>query len=340
MSDLSKLFSVECPMTEAIVNQKIDKNSKILITGGSGVVGLHLRAALLQSGVPTENIICTYFSRNIDQLRSIFTGIKFIKYSDLKELDDGIFDLIIHCATYGQPLLYSKMPLETLTLNTCDQFTLLKKLAPSGAYGFISSSDVYAGNLNFPLKESELGISDPWSERACYFEGKRSGEAIVNAAISAGYNAKAFRLALGFGAGFSVDDQRVLYQFVKSAQLSKIIEMRDAGRAMRTYGSLVDCSRLILMGLLGGRSNVYNIGGRERCSILELAQIIGGIANVEVIPGPDEPISDVLKAAPNEVWLDISRVLQEFPIALETLDRGLDRVFQWSEYLNKREGAV
>ena len=317
----------------AIVN-KLTSDAKILITGGSGVVGLHLYQAFVQAGIRKDNITSTYFSRDVKHLEKVFDGINFVKYKDISVLADKSFDVILHCATYGQPLMYTSNQMDTLELNTADQFKLLKKLKPNGYYGFISSSDVYSGNYNFPLSEVELGVSDPWSDRACYFEGKRAGEAIINSAVQSGINAKAFRLALGYGAGFSRDDQRVLYQFVKAAKTEGFIKMRDSGAAMRTYGSLVDCARMIILGLLEGKQSVYNVGGTSRCSILDLANEIGRISGVEVSAGPESPESKILQAAPSDVWLDLTRILSEFPIELETLEKGLTRVFSWADQPN------
>lgn len=331
---MENLFSVKCEQTKNVVNSQLSAKSKILITGGSGVVGLHLYSALISAGVASENILLTYFSRDVSSLIKFFGHMNFVKYNQLTDFEDHSFDLIIHCATYGQPLRYTSNQLSTLELNTADQIKLLTKLKPDGFYGFISSSDIYSGCSNFPLSEHELGISDPWSERACYFEGKRAGEAIVNSAARSGINAKAFRLALGYGAGFEHNDQRVLYQFVKAALLERKIVMRDVGKAMRTYGALVDCSRMIILGLLEGRHRVYNVGGVSRCSIRELADQIAQLADVEVIPGPETPTSKVLQAAPDEVWLDITRIQEEFDLTLESLDIGLERVFKWAQQTN------
>lgn len=330
MFKIQDLFSLPCEMTKSAIQENLPSDANILITGGSGVVGLHLCQAFVQAGIIPDNIKLTYFTREITALKKIFLGVNFIKYNSIELLKDESFDVIIHCATYGQPLLYTHNQLDTLALNTAHQFKLFTKLKKSGYYGFLSSSDIYDGNYNFPLSENELGISDPWSERACYFEGKRAGEAIINAAVRSGRQAKAFRLALGYGAGFSNSDQRVLYQFVKAAILNGQIRMRDSGNAKRTYGSLVDCARMIILGLLSGQHRVYNIGGVSRCSILDLANQIGKIARVEVISGPQIPESKVLQAAPSEVWLDLTRILNEFPLELEPLNSGLSRVLKWA----------
>lgn len=324
------LFASYCGLTRDAVKSKIEPEDKILITGGTGVVGLHICGALLAAGVKPNNLLLTYFSRNPEELKPYFPQVNFLRYYDLKNISDQKFKAIFHCATYGQPLKYTSSKLDTLELNTSDQFFLLSMLDKQGCYGFISSSDVYSGNANLPLKESDKGVSDPWSERACYFEGKRAGEAIVSSSRSDGVDAKAFRLALGYGAGFRSNDERVLYQFVKAAIQEKVIYMRDEGKAMRTYGSLVDCSRMILLGQFSGSEVVYNVGGKSRLSILELAERVAAVAGANVIKGPPEPKSAVLKEAPNDVWLDLSRVLDEFDIETETLTKGLQRVFEWA----------
>lgn len=317
----------------SVITQPIHNisNAKFLVTGGSGIVGLHFICSLLLNGARPENINATYHTGLPDCLPTEIKSIHWIPYETCF-LDK--YDFILHSATYAQPLLYTQRQFETIKLNTTDLIKLIEQsLADNGRILFVSSSDFYRGCNDFPNNENQCGLSDPWDERSSYIESKRMGEAICAAAARSGINAKVARLSLGYGAGYKYTDKRVMYEFIKSALENGQIKMKDTGLANRTYLSMSDCARMMLNIAYFGCHSVYNVGGNSHLTILELARKIGEMTGASIELGPIKPTDKVLQAAPNDVWLDMKRYTDEFDNNFETLDEALPKVIQWMQYL-------
>jgi nucleoside-diphosphate-sugar epimerase len=218
-------------------------------------------------------------------------------------------------------------------LNSLDLFNLIDAcLNPDGRFLYVSSSDVYRGNNDLPNRETQLGLSDPWSARSCYTESKRFGETLCAAFLASGRIVRVARLALGYGAGNRHDDKRVMYEFIRQALKFRKIEMADEGSALRTYISMCDVSRMMLNIMFCGKFPVYNVGGVSRLSILELASLISDLTNSDLVVGEGKSTSAVLRAAPADVWLDVSRYLDEFPGSFESLKEGLSKVILWNTH--------
>ena len=96
---------------------------------------------------------------------------------------------------------FMQNPVKTLQLNTSTTLLLFEKLLPGGKFLFISTSELYSGLSHPPFTEQQIGTTNTTHPRACYIEGKRCGEAIVNAFREQGVNAKSARLALAYGPG-------------------------------------------------------------------------------------------------------------------------------------------
>lgn len=289
----------------------------VLLTGASGLVGLHLLAVLRrrarQSGRP---IYVTAIARGTPPaaFADLFSGPHIrLQRMDLGD-SDAIralpeHDHIIHAAGYGQPHRFLGDPLNTIRLNTVATLALLEKLAPNGNFLFMSSSEIYSGSPSTPHKEEDIGTTDPGHVRACYIEGKRCGEAICRGVRAHGRAVKAARLALAYGPGTRVDDQRVLNTLIRRALLEGRVTLLDRGEARRTYGYISDVVELLFSILLYGREPVYNVGGRSATTIAELARTIADIVGVPMTaPAQDRG----LVGAPSDVALDLSRASDEF----------------------------
>ena len=218
-------------------------------------------------------------------------------------------------------------PVKTLKLNTFSTFLLFDKLKEHGHFLFISSSEVYAGLKADKYTEEDIGVSNTTHPRACYIEGKRGGEAICNAYRAKGINAFSARLAHTYGPGARKGDRRVMLSFIEKALNGKI-EMLDRGEARRTYCYITDAVGVMWNILLFGKEPVYNVGGKSRTTIAELAAIIGNTLRVPVI-FPDLQ-DDAVAGAPAEVELDTSKVEKEFSKkSYVALKEGIERTILW-----------
>ena len=314
------------------------RGKSILITGASGLLGVHFLACLKEINLEAKepvNVNAVIHSKPPSYFNALFgqTNFRFIQ-GDLTNTDfvntlpKG--DYIIHAAGYGQPGRFMENPVKTLQLNTYTTFKIFERLNRDGKFLFVSSSEVYSGLTTSPYKETEIGLTNTTHPRSCYIEGKRCGEAICNAHRAQGVQAKSARLALAYGPGTRIGDRRVLNAFIEKGINGKI-ELMDQGHAWRTYCYVGDAIEIMWNILLYGEEPIYNVGGNSRTTIADLARQIGGILKVPVV-FPTE--GDDIKGAPDDVFLDMSLVEREFgKEAYVPFDVGLARTIEWQKPL-------
>lgn len=150
---------------------------------------------------------------------------------------------------------------------------MLDKLNKNGKILYASSSAVYSGLIKDSFEEEDIGITNTVHPRACYIEGKKCGEAIINAYRLKGINAKAVRLSYTYGPGVRENDDRVLYSFIRKAKTGKI-DMLDNGKSERIYCYVSDAIEMMWKIFLFGKEAIYNVGGKEKITILEIAELI------------------------------------------------------------------
>src|SRR4029077_20725555 len=236
-------------------------------------------------------------------------------------------DIIIHAAGYGVPALFTKYALETIRVNTETTTRLLNCLNPGGTFVYCSSSEVYSG-FGGAAKETDIGTTNPQHPRSCYIEGKRCGEAIVEAYRKTGVNAISARVALAYGPGTKRNDGRAITQFINQALQNGRIELKDPGTSFRTVCYSHDTARIIWDIVDRGKQSVYNVGGPTVASIADIAKTIGGLVGAEVIIPEDD--GNGLAGAPQNVFVDFSRIQEEFGKRTYTsLNDGLYSTIDW-----------
>ena len=244
--------------TREFINEKLSElsllfdNNSILLAGSTGVIGtayLKFFSRLITLGVNVR-VDCITYSGNVILEYLSQKNLRFIK-GDVA--DRGFtnslsqYDFVIHAAGYGQPAKFTANPIGALTTNTVGTFNLIAQVRPGGKFAYFSSSEVYADLAGGNYKESQIGTTTPDHPRAAYIEGKRAGETIVNTyRLDNKIQTYTFRLALAHGPGVSLNDERVLNTFIRTALESGSIEMRDQGRAIRTYCSSQDAINLTM----------------------------------------------------------------------------------------------
>lgn len=315
-------------------------NKDVMITGSNGLIGINFLLTFIQIAeiVPGINIIPVIHSEPLFLSKSYFQSnkIHFIK-GDLtdekfcKKLPSA--DIIIHAAGSGEPNKFVSNPLSSLKINTVSTFKLFEKLRKNGSFLFISSSDVYNGLTSKKYSENQIGTNNTDHPRACYIEGKRTGETICNIYRQQGFNAFSVRLSLTYGPGLRLGDQRVLPSFIQKGLGGKI-ELLDSGNATRTFCYISDAIEMMLHIVMNGKERLYNVGGVTSCKISELAYLIGNICNVPVIIPKTEA---GIVGAPENVLIDISRIIMEYnKKKFIGLEEGLQRTINWYKAIDKR----
>ncbi|MFA6129484.1 MAG: NAD-dependent epimerase/dehydratase family protein [Candidatus Omnitrophota bacterium] len=311
----------------------------ILLTGASGLLGIHFLAVLREvsrQGYAPKSVTAVVHSKPDDHFKFFldFKGAKKVQ-GDLTDLNFikrlGKFDYIIYAAGYGQPGRFMQDPVRTLKLNTATVLALFDHLAAGGRFLFVSSAEVYSGLPNPPYKETQMGSTNTTHPRSCYIEGKCCGEAICNAYRDRGIQASSARLALAYGPGTKPGDRRVINSFIERGITQGKITLQDMGIAKRTYCYVSDAVEILCHILLNGKEPVYNVGGFSRITIAQLAKEIGHYLNVPVEFPAD---ARELGGAPEDVSLDMSLAENEFrKTQYVPFDEGLIKTIKWQKAL-------
>jgi UDP-glucuronate decarboxylase len=310
----------------------------ILITGATGLIGINILSSLIEISKEVKGlkVISVIHSNPSDFFISLTKRSGFSFYAGdlsneefLKTLPNA--DIIIHAAGFGQPNKFTSNPIVSLKINTFSTFKLFEKLNVNGRFLFISSSDIYNGLESETYSELQIGNTNTNHPRACYIEGKRTGETICYLYRLQNIKTYSIRLSLTYGPGTRKGDQRVLPALIEKG-LKGSIDLLDAGNATRTFCYISDAIEMIWYVLLNGEQNLYNIGGVTKTKIKTLAKIIGEILNVPVnIPDKNQSI----EGAPKDVALDMTRLFTEYPKKhFIDLNEGLQNTIEWQRNFN------
>ena len=342
-----ELILQNCEKVAAYLDFSSLKNKRVLVTGASGLIGIHMVSVLKtlkQKHKYDMDIWCWVFSDIDPAFAPLFDGCTVIKsdLTDSKNIEQVAnilaetisgFDVIIHAAGYGQPKKFTTNKIKTVELNTRATIDLFKLLNRRGSFLFCSTSEVYSGVDEEGIDESMIGTTTPDHPRACYIESKRCGETVCHSFRESGYNTKIARISLAYGPGTKSNDARVISNLIDKGLQNGRIDLLDSGSSIRTYGYITDVVEMLFNILLHGKHTVYNVSGVSKVSILELAQKIGQQMGCDVVVPPSEEMG--LFGNPKVVNMSIARYLDEFGSKeFESIDSGLAKTISWQRNLN------
>lgn len=259
-----------------------------LVAGGSGFIGSHLCASLLNDGLKVlcvDNLI-TGDRKNIDALLNN-PNFKFIEKDVVKDIIVEKVDFIFHLASpaspnKNNPKSYMKNPIETLLVNSLGTYNLLELAKKSGAiFLYASSSEVYGDPTVYPQNEDYFGNVNPNGPRSVYDEGKRFGEAITMAYFRKySLDVRIVRIFNTYGPRM-VDDGRVVVNFVSQSIKNNSITVYGDGKQTRSFCYIIDMIEGIRKVMFSKdlQGQVINLGNPEELTILEIANLIKSMTN-------------------------------------------------------------
>lgn len=260
LEDFENIASEQC------IDWQQLKNSTVLVTGATGLVGSLLVKSLMYCNQERNmNINILAMIRNRQKAERIFGKDSEEKINYL--LGDvnqpitcpGRIDFIIHGASITESKRMVSNPVETF-LTAVDGTNNILSLAAEKkvrSVVYISSMEVYG--ITDPQKEKiteeMLGYIDNLSVRSSYSEGKRACELLCASYFAEyGVPVKIARLAQTFGAGVSKEENRVFAQFAKSAVNGNNIVLHTPGNSYGNYCYTADVVRGLLCLLTRGKN--------------------------------------------------------------------------------------
>ena len=246
-------------------------DARVLVTGGAGLVGSHLAAALLDRGATV---------RAADDLSKgtrdrVPDGAEFVE-ADMTDAADVAravtddLDIVFHFAAYTDTNYDDDRTL--FEENTEMTYNVLERMREVGVdrFAFTSSSTVY-GEAPRPTPEDHA----PLEPISIYGSAKLADEALISTfAHSYGVQSWVFRFANIVG-----PRQRgnVIPDFVEKLDADPAeLEILGDGRQEKSYMHVSECVDAIQHVVEGADDpyNVYNLGTRTTTSVTDIADIV------------------------------------------------------------------
>jgi UDP-glucose 4-epimerase len=275
------------------------KNAKhILVTGGAGFIGSHLVERLLNDG---KNIVVIddFSTGNLENLRAVKKNprLKIVraKISECKNLSQLAKDsgFIFHlAATVGVDLVV-KSALHVLETSFHETQILLKAAAKNSTPVLLTStSEVYGKSAKAEFSEDDdLLIGPPGQSRWSYASAKLTDE-FLSLAYAREKNLPVViaRLFNTVGPKQTGRYGMVLPRFISAAKKNEPLKVFGDGKQSRCFCLVNDVVEALvrLQNSKKARGEIFNIGGTEEISILELAKLVvktlGSKSKIELIP--------------------------------------------------------
>lgn len=288
------------------------KNTAILITGASGLIGSYLVDMLLTYNRLAGAEIRIYaMGRSEARLKERFDSAKtdhltYVEHDVTEELSlDVSVDYIIHAASNAHPAAFGTDPVGTVLSNVIGTGHLLRYGREHGAkrFLFVSSGEVYGqwdGAVD-SFSEDYCGYVDSLQPRSCYPVGKRAAETLCASYTQQyGLDTVLARPCHTYGPNVTASDNRATVQFMDRAIKGQDIVVSSTGKQLRSYCYVADCAAALLTILLCGRSTqAYNIATTgAMVTIGEFAAMVASQAGRSLIYAHPEKVTRAKRLPP------------------------------------------
>jgi UDP-glucose 4-epimerase len=260
---------------------------KVFITGGAGFIGSHLCDALVAEGheVLVLDNLSTGSKNNISHLEGrikVFQGD--IRDQKLVESLVENSDLILHMAAALGVDNILENPIESISSNYHGSEIVLNAATKFDKRIVIAStSEIYGKNPNQPLSETyDRIIGPPQKLRWSYSDSKALEEANAHFLYTTKkLGVTTIRFFNTVGPRQTGKYGMVIPRFVRSAILGNPVEIFGNGNQTRVFCHVSDAVEAIIKLSISEKTigEVFNIGGIEEISILNLANKIINLTN-------------------------------------------------------------
>jgi UDP-glucose 4-epimerase len=315
----------------------------ILITGGAGFIGSYLSELLTLEGnqVTVLDNQSTGSARNLNLSSNLEVVEGSILDSDLVETLMSKVTVCFHLAAALGVKNIIEHPLESLETNVKGSEIVLNLATKYQVRTLLaSSSEVYGKNPNQPLSEdSDRVLGSPKVARWSYSEAKAIDEFYAfQLNKQKGLPVTIARLFNTVGPRQSGSYGMVLPRFVSAALGNQPLTVYGNGTQSRTFSAVSDVV-MALNGLLktkGTIGEVFNVGGNQQITILDLAKKVIGItnSNSQIVFKPYSEVYGSDFEEPNSRIPDISKIKGAINWSPQ---KGLDEIItELSDHMKKQ----
>ena len=313
-------------------------SKNILITGGAGFIGSHLSKRLLNEN---NKVICVdnLFTGNMNNISDLIDNpnFQFIDHDITKPLYLEDIDQIYNLACPASPINYQKNPIKTVKTCTIGVINILG-LAKKNKAKILqaSTSEVYGDPEIHPQKEDYNGNVNPIGFRSCYDEGKRCSETLfMDYYREHNLKIKIVRIFNTYGSNMSVDDGRVVSNFINQALNDLDLTINGDGSQTRSFQYIDDLINGMVSMMKSDDNFIgpVNLGNPNETSIKQLAsKIIDLTESKSKIVYRNLPMDDPKRRKP-----DISLANEKLkwsPVC--DLENGLESTIEYFKKINDK----
>ena len=318
-------FSEHFPFVDDI------RQKTFLVTGATGLLGSVLIKCLLKlNELKATEVSIIAVARNCEKVKNMFGDVPITWiYQDVRKTlssIDASVDYIIHCASPTSSKFYVEYPVETINTAFWGTSHLLEYACTHKVKSmvYLSSLESYGSIMDErEITETDSGYIDPLDVRSSYSLGKRMVECLCHSyAKEYSVPVKIARLTQTFGAGVSLEDNRVFAQLAKSILMGGNIILHTSGKSSKPYCYTIDAILAVFFLLLKGKNGeAYNVANPDTyISILEMAELLSSRFNPQ-----------------SKVIIDLKSDMGYAPVT--KLKLNVDRLFAlgWKPYFSLEE---
>ena len=261
-----------------LVNNRIHKMKRILVSGGAGFIGSHLCTRLINNG---HEVICldNFFTGSKDNIAHLMGNHHFeVVRHDVTYPYSAEVDEIYNLACPASPIHYQHDPIQTAKTSVMGAINMLGLAMRLDAKVLqASTSEVYGDPIVHPQPEHYWGNVNPVGYRSCYDEGKRCAETLfMDYHRQNDVRVKIIRIFNTYGPRMLPNDGRVVSNFVLQALNNEDITIYGDGKQTRSFQYIDDLieGMIRMMETEDDFTGPVNLGNPNEFSIQELAEKI------------------------------------------------------------------
>lgn len=261
-----------------LVNNRIHKMKRILVSGGVGFIGSHLCTRLINNG---HEVICldNFFTGSKDNIAHLMGNHHFeVVRHDVTYPYSAEVDEIYNLACPASPIHYQHDPIQTAKTSVMGAINMLGLAMRLDAKVLqASTSEVYGDPIVHPQPEHYWGNVNPVGYRSCYDEGKRCAETLfMDYHRQNDVRVKIIRIFNTYGPRMLPNDGRVVSNFVLQALNNEDITIYGDGKQTRSFQYIDDLieGMIRMMETEDDFTGPVNLGNPNEFSIQELAEKI------------------------------------------------------------------